>query len=593
MKFKYRLIILFLFIQSNLIYSQESEELEWWDPLKNDFNVIEGQIQFKNQELGYHRFPSEIKERVRLPVWHLSNHSAGLSIKFRSNSPNISVKYKLKGDLAMSHMPATGVSGLDLYAKDSDGQWVWVKGNYSFGEHSTYLFKKLNPNDQYHQKGREYKLYLPLYNSIDSLKIGVPEETKFELIPLRKEKPIVVYGTSIAQGACASRPGMAWTAILERRMDRPLINLGFSGNGLLEDEIINIIKDIDAKVYVLDCLPNLVANPNRDTINVKERIISSVRKLRESNSETPILLVEHAGYSDGEIQLTRKKKYVDINKTMKEAFLLLKSEGVKNISLLTKEDINLNMDSTVDGSHPNDLGMQLYADAYEKSLRIIFKEPLGNISTTIPVSQDRDAQVYNWNLRHKNILEKNKKTPPNICFIGNSIVHQWGGTPDATYLSGDASWNKYLKKIGVQNFGFGWDRIENVLWRVYHDELDAFESGQILMKIGTNNLHLNSNEEIIEGIYFLVNAIKKRQAKAKITLVGILPRRDNESRINELNTLIKTLSKSLHINYLEIGKVLLNKDDKIDESLFRDGLHPNAKGYKKLGPLIQTYLLEQ
>ena len=102
-----------------------------------------------------------------------------------------------------------------------------------------------------------YQLYLPLYNSLEWLEIGVPEEATIHFLALRNEKPIVVYGSSITQGACASRPGMAWTAILERKMDRPLLNFGFSGNGRLEKELIDLISEIDAKIFVLDCLPNL------------------------------------------------------------------------------------------------------------------------------------------------------------------------------------------------------------------------------------------------------------------------------------------------------------------------------------------------
>jgi GDSL-like Lipase/Acylhydrolase family len=99
-----------------------------------------------------------------------------------------------------------------------------------------------------------------LYNSVQWMEIGIQEGTLFNPLPTRKEKPIVVYGTSIAQGGCASRPGMAWPAILGRKLDRPLINLGFSGNGRLEKEVIDLMIEIDAKLFVLDCLPNLDAS---------------------------------------------------------------------------------------------------------------------------------------------------------------------------------------------------------------------------------------------------------------------------------------------------------------------------------------------
>ena len=159
--------------------------------------------------------------------------SAGLAISFKTNSPEIVIKYKVSGAVSFAHMPATGVSGVDLYAVGKDGQQLWCRGAYSFNDTIVYSFKGLDENDSlnpFHSKGGEYTLYLPLYNTITWLNIGTLDGYTFAPSPLRKEKPVVVYGTSIAQGGCASRPGMAWPAIVGRKFDRPVINLGFSGN---------------------------------------------------------------------------------------------------------------------------------------------------------------------------------------------------------------------------------------------------------------------------------------------------------------------------------------------------------------------------
>jgi len=590
MKIKYIVILLGFFLLSKTNFAQENTSTTWWNPLHHEFNVVEGQGWSKNLESGYDRLPIDAKNKVREPLWNLSKNSAGLSIRFRSNSPNIEVKYKLSGELSMPHMPTTGVSGLDLYAKNSDGAWVWVQGQYSFGKNSIANFTNLKPNDSYHNEGREYQLFLPLYNSVDSLEIGVPKDVLFHPLAVRKEKPIVVYGTSIAQGACASRPGMAWTAILGRKMDRPLINLAFSGNGLLEDELIDRMNEIEAEVYILDCLPNLTPNANRTLSDVRERIIASSHKLRNKNPNTPILLVEHAGYTDEFFHLNRQKAVQDLNKTMKSAYAQLKAEGITNIYLLTKEEIGLNLDSMVDGTHPNDMGMQIYANAYEKSLRVILNEPIGVVSTTKPVTQSREWNFYKWEERHKELIDLNKNSPAKICFFGNSIVHFWGGNPKGPISSGTDSWNKYFEKLGVRNFGFGWDRIENVLWRVYHGELNGYEAKQIAIMLGTNNLHLNSNEEIIAGLTLLIEAITTRQSTAKIVIIGILPRKENEQRILELNLLISQLAENLKIIYLDVGKELLLNTGKINEALYKDGLHPNEKGYGKIAPILAKQL---
>ena len=547
--------------------AQEDTDFTWWNPGESNSLVVEGQAWQGDEVSSYRRLPKQAEGVVREAVWNLSKHSAGLSLRFNSDARSITVRYKVKGNHAMPHMPATGVSGVDLYAKTSDGDWRWYKG-------------------------REYQLYLPLYNEVEWLEIGVPEDAFLEPLPLRQEKPIVVYGTSIAHGACASRPGMAWTSILGRELDRPLINLAFSGNGRMEEEVINYITEIDAKIFVLDCLPNLGATKDRSLEEVRQLIISGVKQIRKKHPSTPILLVEHDGYSDGAVDADRYKTYTDLNRIAKEAFAQLQSVGVRDIYLLTKEELNLSMESFVDGTHPTDLGMMEYAVAYEKALRGILKEPMGDISTTIPVTQAREPEMYPWEGRHQELLKMNRDSAPKICFFGNSITHYWGGEPKATLSNGADSWKANLDELQVRNFGFGWDRVENVLWRIYHDELDGFEAQQIVLLIGTNNEHLNTDEEILQGLELVINAIKDRQPNARVLLLGLLPRVDKEERMRKLNTGIAALATSKMVDYTDIGGVLLGKDQKIDASLFLDGLHPNAKGYRKLGKILKLALHE-
>ena len=579
-----------LFLGFGNVYSQEVDAMVWWNPANSDSPVVQGQA-WSNKEMGaYNRLPNKAEGVVRPAVWNLSKNAAGLSIRFWSDAKSIVVRYGVKGSLAMSHMPATGVSGVDLYAKDSEGERQWYRGRYSFGDTIQYRFSGIDSKEKYHDKGREYQLYLPLYNEVSWLEIGVPSEAYLRPLPLRQEQPIVVYGTSIAQGGCASRPGMAWTSILERKMDRPLINLGFSGNGRLEPEIIDMITEIDAKVVVLDCLPNLVATKDRSLEDVLKLMKDAAKQIREKRPHVPILLVEHAGYSDGLVDAGRKVAYTDLNKMAQKAFSQLQEKGFSNLHLLSKDEINLSMESFVDGTHPTDLGMMEYALAYEKKLRKILHEPIGIYSTTKPVTQAREPGMYPWEERHQTIMRLNKENPPKVCFLGNSIVHYWGGQPEAPRSNGSQSWEDNFGDLMSQNFGFGWDRIENLLWRVYQGELDGFEAEQIVLMIGTNNLHINSDEEILEGLKILVQAIQQRQPKAKLLMVGLLPRANNELRVKTLNVEMAKLAKSYSLTYADVGRVLLQKDEKINPSLFLDGLHPNSKGYAQLGKEIRKYL---
>ncbi len=578
-----KLIVLLSYIQT---HAQPTEDLKWWDPSKNSFPVIEGQAWQNELKTPYDRLPARAEKLVRAPVWNLSQNTAGEYLSFKTDAKKIVVRYIVEGGIQMPHFPATGVSGIDLYSITKDGDWTWTGGRYSFKDTVVYRYDNLDPDNSGYARGREFRLYLPLYNKVRWLEIGLPSNNYITPLPVRKEKPIVIYGTSIAQGGCASRPGMAWTSILSRRLDHTVINLGFSGNGRLEKEIIDMLVEIDAKAYVLDCLPNLTDTVAFPLTEVKRRTIESVKIIKSKRPDVPVILTGYAMLAN-DMNTAKNKTVQNINETLRQAFEALKAAGVNDIFL---QEIKLTMDDTVDGTHPNDLGMQHYAEDYEKNLRTIFNEPVGIITTTIPRIQYRDAATYDWTTRHNELLAMNADKAPQVVFIGNSITHYWGGMPKEPKGWGADSWNLILEPAGVRNFGFGWDRIENVLWRVYHGELDGFKASQVMLMIGTNNLQYNSNEEIISGLEFLIKAIRLRQPGAKILLMGLLPRRGQEPRVKELNKEIVKLAGSLKIDGAETGKLFLNKDGTLNESLFSDGLHPNAGGYKLLAAFLSRIL---
>ncbi|MDR1879377.1 MAG: SGNH/GDSL hydrolase family protein [Tannerellaceae bacterium] len=226
------------------------------------------------------------------------------------------------------------------------------------------------------------------------------------------------------------------------------------------------------------------------------------------------------------------------------------------------------------------------AAAVEKQIRDILRIPVGTVSTTIPVTQRREPDNYEWRKRHDEILSLNRKNPPRAVILGNSITHFWGGEPAGPRRNGTESWNAYMQPLGFRNLGYGWDRIENVLWRVYHDELDGYEAERVILMIGTNNMGICPDDEIVDGLRFLLSAISERQPKATIKVIGILPRRDQEKWVNRINLRIEEMTKKEGHIFQNAGNILLNTDGKIDESLFLDGLHPNEKGYDLLGILI-------
>jgi len=281
-------------------------------------------------------------------------------VRFRTDAREIWADYAVTSKrLAMATMPATGVSGLDLYAEDDAGHWRWlsvVRPNAQ--AMNTKIVAGLTSEE------RNYIIYLPLYNGTESLKIGVPTGATFNPIEPRTDKPLVFYGTSITHGACASRPGMPHPAILGRRLNRPVINLGFSGNGTMEAEVGAFLTELDAAVYIIDCLPNMLGPA------VAERTEPLVHQLRAARPDVPILLVEDRTYPNSPFLPSRQRRHEKSRAALRTAYDSLIASGTKSLYSLPGEHLlGEDRDDTTDGSHPNDLGFYRQANAFEPVLR--------------------------------------------------------------------------------------------------------------------------------------------------------------------------------------------------------------------------------
>lgn len=341
-------------------------QVKWYDPEEAGFPVIQGQgLTEQDRDCFYHRLPSTGQEVLRPGVWNLSKQSAGESIVFVTDSKEITVRYTVTLRHAMAHMPSTGVSGVDLYTEDKDGGEVWLAGKYSFKDTLTYRFHDIDIVNKASNVNR-FTLFLPLYNEVSWMEIGVDEGAEFSFEPASSVKPVVAYGTSIGQGACASRPGMAWSNILQRRLDIPVVNLGFSGSAYFETGIMDIISKMDASVYLIDAMPNassLEADVLRDTLT------KAIRQLRAAKPDVPIILADHLGYPQSKASPRHREKENRAWDVQKAVYKQLLAEGMKNLYHIPHTDIAMPQDATVDGSHPTDYGMVVYADVYEKMIR--------------------------------------------------------------------------------------------------------------------------------------------------------------------------------------------------------------------------------
>jgi hypothetical protein len=248
-------------------------------------------------------------------------------------------------------MTAQAVNGLDLYVK-MNGQWVWT----GVGKPTKDGVKQMTAIKSGFSKTRTYEcmLYLPLYSGVSDVEIGFSPESTVAAAAPNPKKPLIIYGTSIVHGCSASRAGMPFPSMLGRHFDVPVINLGFSGNGLIEDHFGDILGEIDASVYIIDCLPNMASFTPKE---ITERTMALVRKLHRIRPSTPIVLVEDRTYAYAELvapavnerRPALKTAYNTLTGEMKNLYYV---EGAK----LLGDDT----EATVDGSHPSDLGMYRY-----------------------------------------------------------------------------------------------------------------------------------------------------------------------------------------------------------------------------------------
>ena len=206
-------------------------------------------------------------------------------------------------------------------------------------------------------------------------------------------------------------------------------------------------------------------------------------------------------------------------------------------------------------------------------------------STVVPVTQDRSWPSYDWQKRHELTSAAVKRAKPQILFIGDSITHFFGGEQFDSYaLRGQQTWGEFYAPRNAGNLGFGWDKTENVLWRLQHGAIDGIAPKLIVMMIGTNNTGNCSVPDIALGIEAIVLEFEKRLPKSKILLLGIFPLGEKleapRIKIAEINQIIAKLDGSHNVTFLDIGTKFLTPEGLITKDIMPDFLHPNEKGYR-------------
>ena len=328
-----------------------------------------------NTSEPYTRLPQAYMDSCRKDQKWLYDHSSGIAVRFASNSKRIAAQWNLKNNFHMQHMAMTGIKGTDLYyLNEQRGVWEHVntarpqEKNFKADSIQSKLYVE-NLDGEMH----EYMIYLPLYDGINWLQIGV--DSTAELTMPRVENPrrmgkIVLYGTSIQQGGCASRVGMVPSAMIQREYNLECVNISTSGNARMDLYIAQAMASIeDAICFVVDPVPNCTKD-RLDTITY-----DFIKILRTLRPEVPIIMVEGIMYP-----YTRHNSFFadylpQKNASFRRAYEQHKAENPKGLYYMTHDgQVGPEMEGTVDGVHLTDYGFRAYADILE----VIIKKALDN-----------------------------------------------------------------------------------------------------------------------------------------------------------------------------------------------------------------------
>lgn len=319
---------------------------------------------------AYTRLPDSLKANMRPELWALGQNSAGLAVRFRSDASTIGAAWHSRNKFDMNHMTATGIRGLDLYVLDNNGHWTTMgSARPNFFRHNTrtIVMTDMEP------KMREYMLYLSLYDGVDSLYIGTNEGALVlapEAATPRRANPVIMYGTSILQGGCATRPGMCHTNIIERMIDYEVINLGFSGNAKLDLDIARLIASTpNPSVIVLDPLPNL------KTPELVERMPEFYSIIRKAHPTTPILFVESPIFPLMRFNTETYATITEKNAALRQLVDGFIAAGDKSIEYFEgKNVLGDDPETTVDNYHLTDLGFVGFAQRLAPVIQRLIKQ---------------------------------------------------------------------------------------------------------------------------------------------------------------------------------------------------------------------------
>lgn len=338
----------------------------WHDPTESPFTL--SGFAWYDQDQIFRRLPVNPAYEISEPLDQLADCTAGGQIRFRTNASKVAIKVKLAGTANMNHMPSTGQCGFDCYVGGHQQQQFVATSIYNHLEQEyevTFI-------DRTETDFIDVTLNFPLYQGVEDVQVGLNGKADVRAFPAYdSDQKIIFYGTSITQGGCASRPGMAYTNLLSRAFNLECINLGFSGNGKGEQNMARIISKIkNPALLVLDYEPNCVS-----TAQYKATLPVFISTYREAHPDVPILLISKFPYAGEAVNPLLRNERLERLDFQRELVERLIAEGEKNLHFYEGTNLlgDYTNEATVDGVHPTDLGFIKIAENLEPVIRGILR----------------------------------------------------------------------------------------------------------------------------------------------------------------------------------------------------------------------------
>ena len=355
-----KLLILVALFVSISVFAQKIDELKFTDAKEL---MLLGKA-FTETESYYSRLPMSGKNEFRKDLWDIAKSSAGLAVRFSSNCTAIGAKWTILNNSSMSHMASTGIKGIDLYTLEN-GTWFFIGTVKPVGKENSAVFIR-----NMTKKQREFIAYLPLYDGTVSLSFGVDSLSTIGMpqndVLVKKDdgRAILFYGTSITQGGCASRPGMGYTAIVGRMLQRETINLGFSGNGRLDKSMAKAISQTNTGTVVLDCLPNCTPQIVRDSA------YTFIKMILTAKPAVKIYMVENPVFTFTIFDQVVAAETKEENLVWHSVYDKLRKEKYNNVFYIPGKNLaGTDCEATVDGYHMTDLGFMRYSKEFVNALQ--------------------------------------------------------------------------------------------------------------------------------------------------------------------------------------------------------------------------------